>query len=111
MPALERQRQRKGRSVGSDDEQHSNKDGKKGGKNFVASTGSWQTLPDTLPQLVDPTRRLQPSFNVGAQPLQALIKTVATRGTSGLQERECMSHERSKISNQGKGRTWIYHVR
>ena len=76
----------------------------KGGQEFCSfRQNHGKSLPDTLPQLVDPKRRLHPSFNVSAQPLQSLIKTVSTRGTSGLQERKCVSHERCDgKSNQGE---------
>jgi hypothetical protein len=76
----------------------------KGGQEFCSfEQDHGKSLPDTLPRLVDPTSRLQPSFNVGAQPLQALVETVSTRGTSGLRERKCMTHERSdnKATKEG----------
>jgi hypothetical protein len=46
----------------------------------LATTGS--------PNRLNP---LHPSLDVGAQPLQALIKTVTTRGASGLWEHKAVS--------------------
>ncbi len=65
MPALERQR--KGRSVGSDDEEHSNKDGK-GGQEFcsfdriMAEACQTLSLNWLIPRVIY-TRRLMLALN------------------------------------------------
>ena len=80
MPALEGD-DTKG-SVGGVMREHSNKKDRKRGHGFcrlegIIATHTSQTGSNQL-------CRLRPSFEVGAQPLQTLVKAVTTRGASGL---------------------------